>query len=171
MQLQKTKRSLLRTLLTGSFTAGLILSLTIGLTGCVTQRDRRSIVVIRDLKVPLRWIMKSAAYALPGGIRASSENRRVFKSKYIDLNGNRWDVLSKSLNRAYIEIAILGDLRPYIVEVSAIVEERASDSPLDQDFKRAGSSRPLAERIAKRMENYLEDRRKSQNLIDDFRAF
>ena len=139
--------------------------------GCSTTQRSASTVVIDEVKAPLRRIMQSAAYALPGGILKSSENRRVFKSRYIDLNGNRWDVLSKSKHRSSIEISILGDRRPYVIEVSAIVEERKSDSPLDQSFEEVGQSRKLAEKIAGKLANHLEDRRKRRNLIDEFRAF
>ena len=152
---------------------GLILGTSV-FFACATTQDLKgqsSRVRMSDVNAPLGLIVQSAAFALPGGVRESSENRRIFQSKHIDLNGNRWDVLSSEKWRAYAEIAVLGDRRPYSVEVDVVVEERESTDPRDQEFQPVGQSRPLAEKIAQKMKGYLEDRRKKRDLIDEFRAF
>lgn len=146
----------------------------IGGTSCTSLQSmnaQSTRVRLAEVNAPLTLIVQAAAFALPGGIRESSENRRIFQSKHIDLNGNRWDVLSAEKWRAFAEIGIFGDRRPYTVEVDVIVEERETTDPRDQFFEPVGQSRPLAERIAQKMMNYLEDRRKKRNLIDEFRAF
>lgn len=140
-------------------------------SGCSSKRRGRSAVVVDEVMAPLSKIIQAVAYALPGGVRASSENRRTYTSKYVDLKGNRWDLLGKNRHRAFVEVTILSDRRPYIIEISAFVEERETTDVLDQEFVEVGESRQLAEKVTKKLMFRLEDSRKGRNLIDDFRAF
>lgn len=132
--------------------------------GCATTTYH-----VQDVKTPLSCIKKAIAYGIPGGIRKRNNNHRTFFSKYVDLDGRKWDPLGNKIHRAFVEVTILGNRRPYELNIVARVEERASDDPMDTTFRLAGTSSELAYKATTMIESKLENCR--GDLIDDFRAF
>lgn len=139
------------------------------LGGCVTSPPPQT-VVIKELNVPLRQIKKAVASALPGGIRRKSDNGRTFDSHYISMSGKRWDPLSTERERAWASVTILGDRRPYRLEILVSSEVRETKDPLDLDFKPYRRSKKWGRRISERIVDYLKNKKKN-SIFDDFRAF
>lgn len=105
---------------------------------------------------------------LPGGKRAVSQNRREYTSNYFvrGKEGAFVEAQSEPI-RYYARILVLGDRRPYTVEVRVYEEHRRSDGQFDQVNQDEG----LARVIIRRIQKALYQRREDRNIIDDFRVF
>lgn len=146
------------------------------LSGCAS-------VHLNDLDYSLADIQKGITLTVPKGIAKISVNRRTFSSKYFDpssLNVERSTQRSSDIfrERATVVATILGDSRPYTVELEVIVEEDLSDMKsqknddfIDGQFSTVGSDKKLARYFRDRLANYLARLERNKNLIDDFRPF
>ncbi len=125
---------------------------------------------IPELSYPLDAIEKSVVKSLVK-VRKVSQNRRDYTSEFLMLNGKLWDPLSNETARAYVTVSILGERRPYSVDIEAIVEERPANQPgYSARYKVVGQSKKLVDQIAFRIEDELR-RTQQRNFIDDFKAF
>jgi hypothetical protein len=108
-----------------------------------------------------------AVVTVIGEPRVVSPNGRELYSKYYDRKGNAIERLELAKERDYTLVTILGDRRPYDIQVEVMIEERDEDGIfqlVDKDDERAG---PIADKIKKAINQSLG----SRNIIDDFRSF
>lgn len=128
-------------------------------------------------------IQKAIGETFPRGISEVSSNQREYTSKYFRLSelGFREDITKTgNLRRAQALVIVLGDRRPYKIEVSAHVEVRNDEASVMKiskgdveagRFDQDGSDARLAKRLAERIQDYLYRRSQNKNFIDDFRPF
>lgn len=102
-----------------------------------------------------------------GEPRIVSPNGRELYSKFYDRKGNPIDRMELAKERSYTLVTVLGDRRPYDIQVEVLTEERDEDGVfelVDRDDQRAV---PIADKIKKALNESLVNR----NIIDDFRSF
>lgn len=119
----------------------------------------------------LAVIRQSAMSSLPMGLMSSSPNGRELKSRYFVIEGKGKgkfvDGIQKS-PRYQALITILGERRPYEVQVWVMKEERINGS---YQYKVSGQDIRLANLVKGRLKEQLAKRREDMNIIDDFRVF
>lgn len=101
------------------------------------------------------------------GIRGRSANGRELVSKYHSPNGDGYDYAATSNERAYSKLKILGERRPYNLQVQYIVEER-NEKGIYQIKK---YDKAKAQQVLKGLIDYLVTRPDREDFIDDFRPF
>lgn len=102
-----------------------------------------------------------------GQPRTMSQNGREIFSLYYDKKNKNIDKMDMARERYYTQVTILGDRRPYDVQVEVLVEGRNEEGNfelIDRDDERAGV-------IAEKIRQALNQSRDSRNVIDDFRSF
>lgn len=130
------------------------------LGGCVSRGYR-----INEQNLSLGE-MKRIVMSVIGEPRAVSENQRTFYSRYFSRNPDPKFDPEKSRERLYAKVVVLGDRRPYDLEVEVYVEERAG-----RVYKDNGTDETEAYKLGKDIRNRLNQGRNERNAIDDFRAF
>jgi hypothetical protein len=101
------------------------------------------------------------------GIRGRSANGRELVSKYHLPGGDGYDYAGDKPERAYSKLRILGERRPYTLQVQYVIEKRNSKGVYivtDYDLAKAES-------ILKDLIKYLVTRPGREDFIDDFRPF
>lgn len=143
----------------------LTLALNLGwLAGCVSDP------VLTNLNYPLPMIEKAIQNGLVK-IKSVSQSRREFTSDYLTKEGRVWDPIGNDPQRAIVKVTIIGDRRPYDLDIETSIEERPTgQAGYSTGFKEIGTSSKLAQEIQFRIQTYLRQNSK-RNLIDDFRAF
>lgn len=102
-----------------------------------------------------------------GQPRMTSENGRELYSKFYDRKGNNDDHMKNARERLHTQVTILGDRRPYDIQVEVVVEVRDKEGVyqvVEQDDVRA-------EKIATDIQKALVQSRDNRNIIDDFRPY
>jgi len=102
-----------------------------------------------------------------GEPRSVSENGREMISQFYDKKNRPIEKMDMAKERYYTHVVILGDRRPYDVQVQVLVEGRNEDGGfdvIDRDDDRAGL-------IAEKIRQALNQSRDTRNVIDDFRSF
>ncbi len=122
---------------------------------------------IQGVNRPLLDLKKIAANSSPLGVRKISSNQREFTSKYFKVVGRKFQPAETLKERSYSVIYVLGDRRPYVVEV-VVVNERMDAQGRYYDV---GKDERIARLIKGRFQTSLSKRREDVNMIDDFRAF
>jgi hypothetical protein len=134
----------------------------ISLLGCQTDG-----VVLHDTPLNISETRKAIAGVI-GQPRATSENGREMVSKYYDRKGNNDDVQIKGIKERFsTHIIILGDRRPYDIQVEVVVEVRDHEGKyqvVERDEARAA-------KVAGEIQKALVQSRDNRNLIDDFRPY
>ncbi|MEZ0392662.1 MAG: hypothetical protein ACAH59_10625 [Pseudobdellovibrionaceae bacterium] len=139
------------------FFAGFLMALALG---CATEGYR-----IKNQNLSLGDI-KRAVEAAIGEPRTISENQRTFYSQYFSRKPDpKFDPV-KSKERAYAKVVILGDRRPYEVDVEVLIEVRDS-----RGYVQSGTDLSEAKKVGKEIRAKLNLSREDRNVIDDFRAF
>lgn len=132
------------------------------LLGCQTKG-----VVLRETPLNISETRKAVASVI-GQPRATSINGRELVSRYYDRKGNTDELaLKNNRERLSTHVIILGDRRPYDIQIEVVVEIRDREGKyqvVDRDEGRA-------EKIAKDIQNALVQSRDNRNLIDDFRPY
>ena len=100
------------------------------------------------------------------GPRTVSENQREYVSKYFSPKKDAKFDPETAKERVYVTIYILGNRRPYDIEVRAFVEKLTPDG-----YEDAGEDAKTAEQFAKSLKNRLNQSRANRNILDDFRPF
>jgi len=143
----------------------------LALSACSTAR------VVDDLNFAIADIQKAVGETLPGGIVGMSSNHRELTSAVFAVrrpSGNLAPFNSlvfakdKPEFRYKAKVLILGDRRPYTVEVG--VEQERLDVKTGT-YSPAGDSAAMSDRLAYEIRKYLVQRSEKKNVIDDFRAF
>jgi hypothetical protein len=101
------------------------------------------------------------------GIRGRSANGRELVSKYHSPSGDGYDYADTKAERAYAKLKILGERRPYTLQVQYIIEKRNSKGV----YKLSNYDQEKAEKVLKGVIDYLVTRPEREDFIDDFRPF
>jgi hypothetical protein len=101
------------------------------------------------------------------GIRGRSANGRELVSKYHSATGDGYDYADTKAERAYSKLRILGERRPYTLQVQVIVEKRNSKGV----YRMVDYDQEKAEKVLKGLIDYLVTRPEREDFIDDFRPF
>jgi hypothetical protein len=102
-----------------------------------------------------------------GGIRGKSQNGREFVSKYHPETGDIYATATTDKVRAYTKLSVLGDRRPYVLQLHYIVEERDENGT----YHVVRRDQARARKILKELQTFLATRPDKDNFIDDFRPF
>lgn len=153
------------------FFFALILAVSNLFLGCVSK------TALPEFNMPLSQIRALVVGQLPGGLAQESQNGRELRSKYFKVTRvDLFEVIDESeinkktpvAERAYSEVLILGDRRPYRVDTRVIREKW--HRPLKK-YVVLGLDKELTRKFADRIREALANRREDRNVIDDFRAF
>ncbi|MGZ5279894.1 MAG: hypothetical protein ACXWC9_08130 [Pseudobdellovibrionaceae bacterium] len=110
--------------------------------------------------------VKRIVTSVIGDPRVLSENQRTFYSRYFSRRPDSGFDPEKSRERLYAKVVVLGDRRPYDVEVEVFVEERSGKS-----YEQVGTDLSEAKKLGQDLRSRLHQGRNERNAIDDFRAF
>lgn len=130
-------------------------------TGCQT-----SAVTLHETPLNISETRRVIASVI-GQPRVTSENGREMISKYYDRKGNMEDSAKLGRERLYTHVTILGDRRPYDIQVEVVVEVKDRSGSYQEVEKDDGR----AEKVALQIEKALVQSRDNRNVIDDFRPF
>ncbi len=130
------------------------------ITGCVSQS-----YLIDNQNYSLGDLKKTLV-SLIGEPRQVSENQRTIYSRYFSRRPDSKFDPERSPERLYAAITILGDRRPYEVQVEVYFEIKDGSAYLNQGIDEIETNK-LGRGIRTRLNQGREDR----NIIDDFRAF
>lgn len=144
----------------------LLLFLLVGAEGCASWGTG---IRIENLERPLQEIQKAVAQSLPLGQRRIESGGMEFYSQYFLTRGRKFVPAQTAPRRLFAHVYILGDRRPYVVEVYVKKERRVS--PNSNAYAEDGLDQGLAKVIQQRIQQQLTKRREELNIIDDFRIF
>lgn len=102
-----------------------------------------------------------------GEPRSVSQNGREIYSKYYDKKDKVIEKMDMARERLSTQVTILGDRRPYDVQVEVLVESRTPNggfSAPEPDDQRAAV-------LAEKIRQALNQSRENRNVIDDYRPF
>lgn len=131
--------------------------------GCTTTGS----LTIDNLQVSIGDLQKLVTSQLPLGLRQQSQNGREFSSEYFVVKQGDYVQAVSSARRNYAKISILGDRRPYNLEIIVFAEERDGSG----QYRVVKYDEGMARVISRRIEQALHKRREDRNIIDDFRVF
>lgn len=117
---------------------------------------------ISDVDRPLLELQKSVASSLPMGRKSNSENAREFYSNPYKLKGSAYEAAKPTENHNIAEILVLGDRRPYKIEINVY---------LIVNSQRVAKDNKLEKRLKNEILQDLAKRRENRNVIDSFRPF
>lgn len=103
----------------------------------------------------------------PLAVRSVSSNGRVFLSTYFIGNYPMYIEATKKDPRYYAKVVLLGETRPYKVQINVFREVKFADGVYRVD----GQDERQAREILKRIKQELALRRDNRNAIDDLRVF
>jgi hypothetical protein len=110
--------------------------------------------------------IKQVIQSIVGEFRTQSQNQRTIYSKYFGTKKDKDFDEKKSKKRLYAVVTILGDRRPYDIDVEVIVEAKVGSG-----YEESGSDQIKAQEIADEIVRRLHEGIENRNVIDDFRAF
>ena len=133
------------------------------LGGCATSGT----ISIHELNISLNELQKIVIDNTPIKVRRQSSNGREFYSEYfIEKKGQYVEAINAPV-RMTAALFLLGDRRPYTIEIKVLVESRGSGA----SYSVVKHDEGIARVISRRIEKTLYQRREDRNIIDDFRVF
>lgn len=138
-----------------------IFSLALLLSSCRTGG-----VVLRETPLNVSDTRKTIV-SIIGEPRSISENGRELLSKYYDKKGKEIAKMDMIRERYTTKVTVLGDRRPYDVQVEVLIESRDREGGFELTDRDDDKAATLAEKIKKA----LNQGRDGRNVIDDFRSF
>lgn len=151
----------------------LFLVLAIFISGCATiggGPPSRYTLTLKNVDWPLQDLQGLVASQLPTGLRSTSANGREFYSKHFVLDGAKYKPAGDAVDRYTATVIVLGDQRPYDVEIFVTHEKRVlRDSGFD--YEEVGYNMLLARELEYKIKTELAKHREDRNIIDDFRVF
>ena len=132
------------------------------LNSCVTPN-----VMIEESNYSVKQ-HRMAVMAAFGLVRAVSQNGREILSLYHDRKLNNIEVTSKTKERLYTRVVVLGPRRPYSVAVEVHIERRDPDTKVFQDV---GLDEDLAARRATSIRDMLNQSRDEGGTFDEEAPF
>ena len=151
----------------GAIAAGLL-----ALAGCSTTQSNNHV------DHPLTAIYSVVTAEMSMGIQRYSENHRIFYSRPFMVNHRQDPTKPKTKprfrERGIAEVSILGDERPYTIEVEVRIERAelrpgVPENKLEYSHQRYDKG--LANKLLTNIINHLDKNEAKQNVIDDFRPF
>lgn len=139
---------------------GALLGLFFFMSGCQTG------VFINDSPAALTDIRK-AFVSVMGEPRSGNYNGKEILSKYHDKRGRAEEGLDKAKSRFFTKLSILGDRRPYKIQIEVFHEVLVAP----QEYEVIDEDLDQAQKIADKIQGVLNQSLKGRNVIDDFRAF
>ena len=124
-----------------------------------------------NMDYPISRIKFAVSKSLPIGKRSETENGREFFSKYFIVSKGKFIPAKSFRKRKHVHISILGDRRPYKINVTVIFQVRVKGDGISESYKTVGEDRPFAKVILRRIRKILSKRRDEGDIIDDFRIF
>jgi hypothetical protein len=121
-----------------------------------------------DISLSVGTITKVVISSFPIGLREKSQNGRELLSAYF--SPKQEDLYfdpEKSPHRAYIKAIILGDRRPFSLDVGVFIEERVGL----KEYRLMKYDKKLAIKYSNIIQERLAQSREDRNVIDDFRPF
>lgn len=129
-------------------------------------------VHLRNVDMALAHIQASVENSLPLGRRKVSPNGREFFSNYFLPDGKKIRAAGKNAKqRFYAQVLVLGDRRPYTVEVLVHRERWQGEQNGVKVFERYATDESMAKVVVKRIQKELTKRQKGRDFIDEYRVF
>lgn len=101
------------------------------------------------------------------GLRGKSANGRELVSRYQAPGSNSFDNAAMDKERAYSRLRILGDRRPYTLQIQHIIEKRKSDGV----YELIRYDDIAAQEVLRKVLKELVTRPDREDFIDDIKAF
>ncbi|MGZ3768403.1 MAG: hypothetical protein ACXVCP_01320 [Bdellovibrio sp.] len=133
---------------------------------CLLSSCRTGGVILRETPLNVSDTRR-AVVSVIGEPRAISQNGREILSYYMDKKDRKIEKMDMVRERHFTHVTILGDRRPYDVQVQVVIEIRNPNDGfdvIDRDDKKASI-------IAEKIRQALNQSRDNRNVIDDFRSF
>jgi hypothetical protein len=128
-------------------------------------------VKIKNVTGAVSEIRSIVSSLFPEGVKSVSSNGRELTTKpFVFLADGSLKPYVQGADRYYAFITVLGDRRPYDLDVVVFQEKRVLRNG-DAQFEPGGTDIRWAEVIAKKVQAELAKRRDDRNLIDDFRVY
>lgn len=134
-------------------------------SGCSSFQGAKK---VSNLEASLSQIGKAISASFPGGIATQSENGRTFRSGYFDRELDPEFDPKEIRERFVAQAVILGERRPYDVEMVVYKQVKKSKT---SEFSPAKPSAEYTNKVFKRFKEKLHQGMDGRNFIDDFRAF
>lgn len=131
------------------------------LSGCATEGVFR-----RELPGSASDVRK-AIVSVIGDPKNTSFNGRELTSRYYAKNGAVEDPVKGIKERCFTRVTVLGDRRPFDIQIEVIVEKKLSDG----NFEAYTTDDALANEIGEKIKKALHQSLDKRNILDDFRAF
>jgi hypothetical protein len=131
------------------------------LSGCATGG-----VILRETPLSVSETRR-VVVAVIGEPRSVSQNGREIVSKFYDRRDKAIAKMEMAKERYYTHVTILGDRRPYDIQVEVLVEGRNPEGGFDQVTRDDNKATTIAEKLRQA----LNQSRDTRNVIDDFRSF
>ena len=143
----------------GSFV--ILLSLTLLLSSCRTGG-----VILKETPLNASETRKSVVSVI-GQPRHMTKDGRELSSNYYDRKLEPIEKMEAARERIYTRVSILGDRRPFDIQVEVLVERRNQNG----QFEQIGLDDNRAKVLAEKIRQALHQSRDNRNVIDDFRSF
>lgn len=101
------------------------------------------------------------------GLRGKSANGRELVSRYQKPGSNSYENAGSEDVRAYSRLLILGDRRPYTIQVQYVIEERTKG----EGYQSKRYDDAIARQTLRKVLEFLVNRPDREDFIDDFKAF
>lgn len=147
-----------------AFWSSLLLMLFL-VTGCTTTTMTGTYVEKKKINSPVDAIIKAFEKST-NGIRGRSQNGREFVSKYQNTKGDQYEDAWNKRERGYSRLSILGDRRPYVIQVQYVVEVKDGEA-----YTIVSYDDGAAKKILDKMIEFLVTRPDRNGVFDDSRGF
>lgn len=121
-------------------------------------------VILRDSTASLTELKQAIVEAVGQPKKAQDEGREIITDFH---DRNFEEVKEGAKERYYSRISILGDRRPYDVQVEVFIEKKVAA----KKYELIGEDIKLADKLSKKIKAMLNQSRENKNMIDDFRPY
>jgi len=130
---------------------------------------------ITGFEYPLVSIKAAVEKHLPGPLAVKSQNGRVYQTSAFRLplyyQTRAYNKKGPPVERAYAKILILGDKRPYTLQVKIEIEELVGMHKGKPEYVICCRHKKYEQDLLKKIKAELVKRKDNQDFIDDFRPF
>ncbi len=150
----------------------ILVCLSLLISGCSSLQARKRVesFKIREIESSVADIRAAISAVIPIGVRTVSPNGREILSKHFLQVGDKYRPAGDAVERYYVQFLVLGDRRPYDIEIIVAHEKRVLRG--DSFFYVIDYyDNVLARDLANMIQDDLAKRREDRNIIDDFRVF
>lgn len=140
------------------------------ITGCATFGSRHA-RYIKEVDWPITNIRAAISAQMPVPHKSISSNGREITSQYFAPAGaDNYKDGENATVRYYVQYAVLGDRRPYNIEI-LVTRERRVLRGTSFVYENLGPDQRMTLQFAERLRKELTKRREDRNIIDDFRIY